>query len=250
MEEKYYYGQGKVWTRKIGGKWRWWGDVSSLTLAAEIEKVEHRESYSGQKGLARSFKIGTTMTLSATVRQLDTAALAEGLYGEATEIATGAVSAEEIGAVAAGDVIKLDYGGVSALVIKDSTPVVIDAEHYVLDPRFGSVEFVSLPSSPAPTMPLTAAYSYAGGRQVNFMTKAAPTMQFRYEGVNLAEGNAPVIVEIYKLSTDPLSELALITDGTELAGMTLTCPVLIDSSKPAGGALGQFGRFIEVTPAP
>ncbi|MGA0610567.1 hypothetical protein [Caldimonas sp. KR1-144] len=249
MIESYYYGQGKVFTRKSGGKWRWWGDVSTLTLAAAVEKVEHRESYSGKKSLVRSFPNSTTMTLAATLHQIDTEALAEQLYGAASEIAAGTVTGEVLGNVAVGDIIKLAHGGIEDLVITDSlgSPATIADTHYEEDPRFGSIEFLSLPSGPAPTMPLKAAYGYAGGKQVNFMTQPAPVMEFRYEGINLAEGNAPVIVELYKLQTDPLQELALITDGNDVAGMQISASILLDSSKPALGDLGQFGRFRQVT---
>ena len=90
-------------------------------------------------------------------------------------------------------------------------------------------------------------WSYAGGKQVNFLTQPQPLLEFRYEGLNLAENNAPVIIELYKLATDPLQELALITGGNALAGVQIACAVQIDGAKSATGPLGQFGRFIQVT---
>jgi hypothetical protein len=251
--ETYYFGQGKVFSRAYGvagAKWRWWGDVSALTIASQVEKLTHLESYSGNRGIVRDIAISKAMTLNATLHQVDTSSLAEMLYGTATDITAGTVTNEDLGTVAVGDIIKLDYGGVSSLVITDSTegtPATIAASHYALDARFGSVEFTSLPSGPAPTMPLKAAYSQAGGKQVNFLTQAQPIIELRFEGINLAEGNAPVILELYKVGTDPLQELALITEGNALAGVAVACSVQIDSAKPAGGSLGQFGRFIQVT---
>ncbi|MCA0240168.1 MAG: hypothetical protein LCI02_04855 [Proteobacteria bacterium] len=250
--EYYYYGQGKVWSRRLnvgGGKWRWWGDVSSLTIAMEIEKLEHKESYSGNKGIARSFPTSKALKLTATVHQLDTDSLAETVYGATSAIAAGAVVGEDLGTVAVGDVLKLDYAGVSALVITDSTvptAATIAAGNYVLDERFGSLEFTGLPSSPAPTMPLKAAYSHLAAKQVNFLTQAQPIVEFRYEGINLAESNAPQIVEIYRMGTDPLQELALINNDTNLSGAQITMAALIDSTKSATGALGQFGRILQL----
>ncbi|MBE2242389.1 MAG: hypothetical protein IAE86_06525 [Burkholderiaceae bacterium] len=249
--EYYYYGQGKVWSRRLneeGAGWRWWGDVSALTLALELEKLQHKESYSGNKGIARDFAISKAMTVNATLHQADTDSLAEQLYGEVSTVASGAVTGESLGTVAAGDVFKLAYPGGSALVITDSTPVTpltIADTHYQFDGRFSSLEFLSLPGGP-PVMPLKAAYSYAGHKQVGMFTKPQPIIEFRYEGVNLAEGNAPVIVEIYRMSTDPLKELALINNDTSLAGMPVSCAAQIDTSKPATGTLGQFGRIIQL----
>lgn len=248
--EYYYYGQGKVYSRRrgvAGAKWRWWGDVSALTVAAEVEKVEHKESYSGTKGLAVSFPISKAMTITATLHQLDSGSLAELVYGEAVEVAAGAVTGEALGTVAVGDIVKLDYGAVEDLVITDSTgsPVTIADTHYELDPRFGSIEFKSLPTSPAPVMPLKAAYSYGAHKSVAFFTEAQPELEFRYEGVNLAKGNAPVIAEYYRVAADPLQELALINNDTSVAGVEVSAAVLIDTTKPATGEMGQFGRIVQ-----
>jgi len=252
MLEKFFYGQGKVYSRPIGvvgAKWRWWGDVSALSGQASIEKVEHKESHSGFKTLVRSFPNSTVMNLSGTMHQLDTASLAEMLGGIVTTVAAGSKTGEVLGTVAAGDIIKLEHAGVSSLVITDSlgSPATIDDDHYVHDPRFGHLEFLTLPSSPAPTMPLKAAYSYAGEKYVSFLRKVLGTIELRYEGINLAEGGAPVIAEFYKVQAEPLQELALITDGTDVAGFPFSCGVLLDSSKPASGDLGQFGRYREIT---
>jgi hypothetical protein len=63
---------------------------------------------------------------------------------------------------------------------------------------------------------------------VAFFNAPPKEMQLRYEGINLAEGNAPVIAEFYKISTAPLQELALITSGNELAGMAYEAECLAD----------------------
>lgn len=251
MLEQYYFGQGRVYSRKYGvagAKWRWWGDVSDLKAAGASDKVTHKESYSGKKGTVRSFGIGDSFTLTGTLHQIDTAGLADLLGGTVTTVDSGVVTGEDLGTVAVGDIIKLDYPGVSSLVISDSaaTPVVIDAAHYDADVRFGTMEFLALPSAPAPTMPLTAAYSYAGYSQVAFFTQALPILEFRYEGVNLAEDEAPVIVEWYKVGPEPLKELALIQSGNTLAGSQFSLEALYDASKPLSGNLGRFGRFIQV----
>lgn len=251
--EYYHYGQGKLWSRRLdvpGAQWRWWGDCSAAEIALEVENLEHRESYSGVRGLARRFPTVKSLTLNATVHQLDTQSLQELLWGEATDVAGGTVVGESLGTVAVGDVIKLDFPGVSSLVISDSatpTPATIAAlNNYELDGRFGSVEFIGLPNSPAPTMPLTAAYTYAAHKAVNIFTQPQPIIEFRYEGVNLAEGNAPQIVELYRLATDPLQQLALINNDTSLAGAPVSAGVLIDPTKPATGQFGQFGRILHL----
>lgn len=250
QQDKYLFGQGRVFSRPWNdptGKWRWWGDVSALALQGQQEKVEHKESFSGNAAAVRSFNRTKSMNINATVHQFDRESIAQDLHGTVNVVAGATVSGEELGDVAAGDILVLDHPGVSNLVITDSelTPATIAASHYALDARFGSIEILSLPTSPAPTMPLKAAYTYAGYGQVAFLNKTPPFIQIRYEGINLAENGAPIIVELYKCETAMLQELALIQNANTLAGIQKTMGALLDTSKPATGVLGQFGRFIE-----
>ncbi|MDR3055255.1 MAG: hypothetical protein LBU53_07620 [Zoogloeaceae bacterium] len=252
--EQYYFGQGRLWSRPYGSTnpadWRWWGDISQLDVAGETENIEHKESYSGQRNKVRSISLGSSMTITGTLHQVDTQALAALLYGAASEIEPAVVTGEALGTVSVGDFIKLDNPGVSALVITDSatSPVTFAPENYVLDANFGVIEIVSLPT-PLPTFPLKAAYQAAGGKQVNFFTQPQPNLELKYEGVNLAENMAPVQVHFYKVATQPLQGLALIQNGNELAGNQFTLDVLSDTAKPAAGPLGRMGRFIQIAEA-
>lgn len=253
-QETYYYGNGKVKLATIAadgsvGPWRWAYDVSALSVALAVDKVEHKESYSGQKALVRSFPVGKTATLNATLHSLNADNLALTLFGTPTSTAAGSVTGEALPEVVAGDVVSLAHPGVSNLAITDSagTPATLDPANYSVD-AWGNVTFSDLPSTPALTQPFKAAYSHAATEEVSIFSAPQPTVALRYEGVNLAEGGAPVLVELYKIATDPLKELALISSGTEVAGMQITGGVLLDSSKPANGSLGQFGRIVQVKP--
>jgi len=254
MADTYYYGQGKVEAAPIVngviGKYRFIGDVSALSVALAVEKVEHKESYSGQKALVRSFPIGKTATLNMTLRSIETDNLALVLYGKPVITPSGTVTGEDLGAIAAGDTVRLAHIGVSNLVITDSaaTPQTIAPSHYELldNGHYGEVLFNSLPTAPAPVMPLKAAYQHAPKNAVGLFTSPQPTVAIRYKAVNLAEGNAPVLIELYKVATDPLAELPLISDGTEVAGLSITGGILLDSGKPASGLLGQFGHITQL----
>lgn len=255
--ETYYYGQGRIYSRPVGatggGGWTWWGDVSELSFGGTDESASHKESYSGNKSVVRKFSIGGDRTLSGTLHQVDPEALGRLLRGTVTEIPADTVAAEDFPAtVAVGDVIKLDFPyNVTELVITDSaggSPQTLDAEHYELNASHGSIRILSLPSGPALTQPFRAAYKHAGGRQVAFFNALPENIALRYEGINLAENNAPVIAEFYKVSTQPLQELALITSGNELAGVGFEAEALLDTSKSASGALGQFGRYVQINP--
>lgn len=253
MQETYFYGQGKVKLAEIvagvTGLFQWVGDVSALSLAFTEEKATHQESYTGRKGKVRDFNVTNDMTLSATFHDFGSENAARFTRGTATDSALGTVTSEQLAnPIIVGTEYSLEHPGVSGLIITDSTgsPVTIDEEHYELEAAYGNLIFKSLPTSPAPTYPLKAAYSYAASKQVAFLNANQKQYALRYEGINLAEGGAPVIVECYKLSAGLLSQLDLITSGNALAGMQVAGSVLLDTRKPAVGLLGQYGRIIQV----
>lgn len=250
--DQYYYGQGRLLLAIIAangttGPWRWVGDVSALSGAFAEEMVSARDSWSGSKSKAREFSISKDMNWNATMHSLASENLALFTDGTASTIEAGTVTGEVLpDGLVAGDIVALQNLGISDLVITDSagTPVTLAAEHYSLAANTGSVEILDLPTSPAPTQPFKAAYTHTAASQVAFLSASSrPNVALRYEGINLAENGAPVVVELYKLSPSLLQELALITDGTDVLGMPVSFSSLRDVRKPATGALGQFGRI-------
>ncbi|WCW43006.1 hypothetical protein KK196_29425 [Pseudomonas aeruginosa] len=252
--ETYYYGQGKlklaIHTATGLTPWRWLGDVSALSGAMEEERMSHRESYSGLKAKVREWGISPSLNMTATLHSVSVENVALFSQGTASTIAAGTVTGELLPAgLEAGDQVVLANPGVSDLVITDSagTPVTLTEDHYLLEPAFGALEILSLPTSPAPTQPFIAAYEYMARKQVALLSAAKRSdVALRYEGINLAEDGAPVIMELYRLSPGLLQELSMITDGNDVAGMPVSFSALRDTSKLANGPLGQFGRIIQV----
>ncbi|HTF96500.1 MAG TPA: hypothetical protein VL995_10230, partial [Cellvibrio sp.] len=229
--ERYYYGQGKIKIAEVianvVGAYSWVGDVSAFSVGFAEEKAAHQESYSGQRSKVREFNISNDMTLNMTFHDFNAENKARFTNGTVTDIATGTVTAENLpNPVVVGTEYALANPGVSSVVITDSagTPAVVPANHYTLDAAFGNLIFNSLPASPA--FPFKVAYSYAARSQLAFLNASQKTYALKYEGVNLAEGGAPVIVELYRLSTGLMQELALITSGNALAGMQVSGSVL------------------------
>lgn len=255
--ETYLYGQGRVSlalrdaTTGVPGRFVYIGDVSTLTSKLTTEKAKHVESNSGQKGTVRSFPVGKGCTLDMTWHQFDTDNLAIVLQGTSQSTVAGTVTAEVIeGTLAAGDVFYLKNPGVSNVVIKDSTgtPIVLvlDTDYVIEDAAFGRCRLLNAGTF---VPPFKADYSYAARKAVGMFTTGQKEYALRYEGVNLAEGNAPIMADYYKVAPDVLAELALITSGTDVAGMQVTGEVLRDTSKPNSGALGQYGHITQIAVA-
>jgi hypothetical protein len=257
MSETYYYGQGRVSlalrdaSTGAVGAYAWIGDVSAFTLKYTSDKVEHKESYSGQRGLVRSFPVGASMEIDMTLHQFDSTNLARILRSTVQSTSTGTATAEALGDTdtAVGDVLYLAHPGVSDVVVTDSTgtPLTLTAgTDYDLDANFGRVTIKNVTGY---VLPLKVAYSYKANSAVGMLTQGQSNYALKYEGLNLAEGNAPVIVDIFKLAPDIVQQLDLITSGNDVAPLSVTGAGLLDSSKSSSGVLGQFGSITQVASA-
>ncbi|MCL6378691.1 hypothetical protein EXT57_15200 [Pectobacterium brasiliense] len=241
--ETYFYGQGKVFLAKrdANGKpkaWRWVGDVSALSLALTVENLTHRESYSGQRATVRRFPTSKDGTVTSTWHEYSPQNLSQVLYGEHAVIPAGTVTGEALGSnIAVGDRLTLAQQNVSDVVIG----TLVAGTDYEVDAMYGAIEFLT-PQAGA----VSANYSYEGGINTTLFSVQPENLALRYEGINLAEGGAAVIVELYKLAFDPVSALALINNDTSLAALETTAGVLFDTARPNDPLLGRFGRIINV----
>lgn len=248
--ENFYYGKGRLSiavrdpVTKVLGKFAYVGDVSALSAKPTTQMVQHKESNSGQTALVRNFPSERAMMLDWTFSEFRPSNMATAMFGTKNAVVSGTVTAESLGAaLVVGDEVRTVNPGISSLVITDSTgsPLTLVAgTDYTVDLNFGRIEILNVGSY---VQPFKAAYSYVKRTDIGMFTSGQPDISVLYEGVNLAEGNAPVIAEFYKVAPSVLAELQLITTGNDTAGMAITAGVLQDTSKPTTGGLGQFGRM-------
>ncbi|WP_458068635.1 phage tail tube protein [Rhodanobacter sp. BL-MT-08] len=249
----FYYGKGRfsIAVRnpitKALGPWVWCGDVSAFSAKPTTTMVEHKESYSGQSALAAYFPSEKALTLDWTFSEFRPKNLAFALYGTNISVESGTATDEVLApGLAVGDDVRTANPGISDLVLTDSAAVpaeLVEGTDYTVDPTFGRITILNIG---AYVQPFKANYSYAQRTDTGIFTAGQPDISVLYEGINLAENNAAVIAEYYKVAPGVLTELMHITTGTDTAGMAMTAGVLIDTTKPASGPLGQFGRVTQV----
>lgn len=253
--DPHYYGQGAIDLAPIAadgtlGAFAWVGDVSAFSLKPTSDQVQHKESYSGQRGLTDDFPVGAALTIDMTLHQFSPAALARVARGAVVNTIAGTVTAESLGSPDVGAEIYLANPGVSDLVITDTTTsspkTLVEGTDYSVDLNFGRVTILNITGL---VPPFAAAYSYAARNSVGILKTGQQKYALKFRGLNLAEGNAPVIIDIYKLSMGIVQQLDMITTGNDVAGMQVTGAALIDTSKAATAALGQFGAITQVVPA-
>ncbi len=252
----YFSGQGKVFIgeRTAGGDadvLRWVGDANGLSLNFDTDVLEWKESWSGQRATALRLLREKTANLSLTIQEFNRQNLALALFGDAGTT-TGASVTDEVLAggstnVAVGDYLKLLNPDVSTVVIKDSdaspATLVEDTDYRIESAKHGSIEILNIGSY---TQPFTADYTYADSENIRMLTQGLTEKWIRFEGLNTANGDAPVLVEIYRSAFDPAEALEWI--GDEVFEMALNGSALADATKANDALLGPFGRVVNITP--
>lgn len=242
--ETYSYGQGRVYLaeRLPNGEpknLRWVGDVSEASLSLSTEEFTHKESYSGQRQEVRKINTGKSGEASLKFHELSPENLALLLLGEHTKIAAGTVTGEALPTeIKAGDRIALKHVNVSNVEIANMT----ENTDYVVHKVFGAIEFLKDKSGNTETVK----YSYGESQNVAMLTSNPKDLFLRYEGVNLAEQNEWVMLELYKINFNPTDALALINNDNSLAALNAKAKVLADTSKPGDAVLGRFGRVATI----
>ena len=216
------------------------GNCPALSVDLQVETIEHTESWSGQRmtdlRLIKAKKASLKMTLESF--SLDNLAL--GLYGQTVSRAAGTVTAESLGTVVAGMVYPLAKPvGVSSVVVKDGSNATVPATKYELDATFGMIKVLDTTGT---TMPWKVDYAYGAAKNVGMFLVNPPARRLRLRGVNTAQSNAPVLVELHKVQFDPIKNLALIQD--DLGKLEFEGSVLADPTKANDPMLGMFGRVV------
>jgi hypothetical protein len=222
------------------------GNVAALKLSLKTDVLEHFESQSGQRMLDHRMVKQKSATLNLTIEEFTKENLALALYGNHVVGTPGTVTDEPIGGSAPfiGDRYFLAHPKVADLIVTDSaaTPATLIAgTHYTADPDFGALQFIDISGF---TAPFKASYSYGVATEIGIFTQPLPERYLRLEGVNTAQGNAKVLVELYRVAFDPLKEISFISE--DYNKFELDGALLADASKPIDATLGQFGRIVQL----
>lgn len=222
------------------------GNVADLKLSLKTEVLEHYESQSGQRSLDHRMIKSKSATINLAIEEFTPENLALALYGTHVATSSGTVTDEPVGGAApvVGDRYFLAHPKVSTLIVKDSAAIPATltlGTHYTADTDFGAIQFLDTTGL---TAPFKASYAFGDVSEIGIFTQPLPERYLRLEGLNTAQGNARVLVELYRVAFDPLKELALISN--EYNKFELEGSLLADSTKPYDAVLGQFGRIVQI----
>lgn len=240
-KKEYFSGQGRVkFAPFLGGvvkthKARWVGNVPELELTTEIETEDHMESHTGTRSVDRQREKSRKIKFKCKLEDFATANLAIAFQASVEHVPKGNV-AELVSPddLAVGDSWYLGKIKVSNVVVTDSSnsPKTLQVGvHYRVDERFGVVEPLDLSGM---KLPLKAAFAHDEADILGLLLEKAEGYCMIFEGLNTAESDAPVLVEIHKASLSPAQTLALINDN-------------LGAFEIEGVALNHNGKMVTIT---
>lgn len=244
-----FSGQGPVFHADRDGSgnptnFAWFGNSPDATVGLSTETLTHKESYTGNRTTDARIITELTATCAITVDDFKEANLAIVSYGTAAAISGASVTGEAV--LSTVPVVGERYalkatGRVSAVTLKGNA-VTISSSLYSIDAS-GVIVFSDVTGIAAP---ITADYTNAASRQIGVFKTAPPEKHIRIDGYNTARTVSGdferVVAELFKTRLDPLENLGLIND--EFGTAVVNGSVLVDTTKAAASATGQFARFI------
>lgn len=223
----------------IVGAMRELGNIPDFTLEITADKQEHTESMSGDDTVDLVLYNTTGVSFSGTIEQIDEDNLAYVLSGKNVEVATKTVAAKSLGAVKAGEKIKLDGFNLTTVTVKDGADPGADiaSTKYKVDPVFGTITF--LEDVPA----VTVGYTTGAVTHTTIASDFGKEYALYFEGINKITKDK-VFLQLHRTVKSPDSSFELIHQ--EQGSYEISGDALGDLTKDKDGALGLYGYFTQI----
>ena len=216
------------------------GNVNDLSISLEVSNVELKESYTGQRSVLKQLRTETKANVKMTLSSLDRHNLALGLFGKDAIIPAGNINA--LSKIAYLDsTIPLNHLQISKVVVKNKGGTAFEEnKNYTVNIETGSINLLSTEEQTKRSATkaivegeeLKIDYDYADQILIDALVSGQPERYLRFEGLNTAEANKPVVVEVFRLAINPLQNLALIND--EFANIEIEGAALVDPGRQSG----------------
>ncbi|WP_333833540.1 hypothetical protein [Acinetobacter schindleri] len=240
MAKKYISLRGKFSLAPIVagvvGAMREIGNVPNFTLEITADKSEHTESMSGDDTVDLVLYNTTGVSFSGEIEQIDEDNLAYVLSGKNVKVDSKTVTAQSLGAVKAGQKIKLDGFNLSTVTVTDGADpaVAIAATKYKVDTVFGTITF--LEDVPA----VNVGYTTGAVTHTTIASDFGKEFALCFEGVNKITGDK-VYLQLHRTVKSPDSSFDLI--HSEQGSYEISGDALGDLTKDKDGELGLYGYF-------
>lgn len=223
------------------------GEAPEFEISIEEERAENMATGGAlnEKDLSVTTYMGCTGTLR--VKEVEGISLPLALFGQENSEAGATLTNQAFpSGIAVGEKHFLPGHpiGVTAVTIHDSagTPDTLDAgTDYELDADFGTVKFLNVTGF---TQPFKANYTKPAIKSVSIASTVPGEKFIFFRGINIADEEKPVALEMYRARLSPSKQLSLKTaEGKEVTVFEFTIEFLADPTKPRDPVLGRHGRL-------
>jgi len=210
------------------------GNVSALTLGVDTTTFEHKESCTGVRGTDLEIVQEIKVSASFTMESLSKENLALALFGSSSTVVGAPVLDEQI-PLYLDKWMPLANINVSSVVVGDDalpTTTYVEGTDYQVNLAAGSIMALT-GGAITDGQVVFVDYTAGGHDEVEAVETGSPPERWaRFEGLNTANSDSPVVVDFYRMSMQPLKELAMITD--EISQMDVEAKVLSDAFRTTG----------------
>jgi len=246
-----FSGQGQVslGLRLASGRpdvMRWIGNASAFKLGQSADRVERKESYSGNRNPHRAMTATRGATLQITFDEWNNENMRWIAQGDIQQVAAGAFNdwVAPTSATKKGDRIMLPWRDITIAAngIKDSagSPVTINQSKWKLTDAKTGVELLETLTGISAPLKLTG--TYAAHQVMGAFNMLSSEAYVRFEGINTDTGKFE-IVDVFRVRLDPAKEVDLINNDN-FADFQLDGTMLIDSTRVASGPGGQMWQML------
>lgn len=234
-----YIGSGKIYARVAGAAAGLMeiGNASKLDLQVKEDKKTLRDYTKPGGGSYASVTRIDTVTLSATVHDLNKTNVARAVFGSEA-VVTGAAVVDEVITAYKGAIADLNHPAATSVVVTNSAATTTYVENVDYEVRAAGI-FILAAGAITDAQSLKVDYTFATYNKVEALTSSAQTLELVFEGLNEANSGKPVIVDVYRAQLSPAKALALL--GDDFAELEIEAEVLKDTSK-TGVGISQYFR--------
>ena len=236
MKDHSYLGSGKVWVREYGAAAAFIdiGNCSALSFSPQTKVIELADHTQPGGGMRNSVERPTGVEMGVTFHDFAASNLAIFLRSNATAVAAGTVTAEEVVAYKGGftPLAKVASSITTVTNATSATTYVAGTDYEFMDGG------IFIPTGSSITAPVAGAanikvtYTNAAQQVVQALTSAGKHYEVLFVGLNEAQSGKRVQVRAHKVAIGVLQQWGLIAESHG-AG-EVTSRLLSDTTKGAG----------------
>lgn len=211
-----------------------------LKISTTTQQIKHKESYTGQGLTDLVIETQKEAALMLTIEDFSKENLELALFGTATLIPGATISAEAINVYPGRSTPLANINLTTFTSLANGGTALVAGTDYTVDLKSGMISIPKTGSAIVASTVVQANYVTAAAEKVSAFTKPNREYWLRFNGLNSAEADAPVVIDIYRARFNPQKEWALIDDN--LSSMELDGEILYDAKQTNTTADGRFFR--------